>query len=104
MLKGLGNEFNLLDLNLIFGIKAMINISNILSFQEFTSSVFLIQRWNDPRLKHHVAGTLSLKGEEVSERIWTPDTYVPNSNQFTLHEKNQLAVISIDGGVYYSAR
>lgn len=79
-------------------------ITNIFARKEFTSSVFLIQRWKDPRLEHEAPGTLSLKGKEVSERIWIPDTYVPNSNQFTLHEKNQLAVISINGEVYYSAR
>ena len=66
--------------------------------------MFLIQTWKDPRLTHNFSGTLSLNGEEVSKRIWIPDTYVPNSNQFTLNAKNQLAVISKDGTVYYSAR
>ena len=74
------------------------------STMEFTSSVFLIQTWKDSRLKHNNAGTLSLNGEEVTKRIWTPDTYVPNSNQFKLNGKNQLAAISKDGSVYYSAR
>jgi hypothetical protein len=66
--------------------------------------VFLIQTWKDPRLKHDSGGTLSLNGEEVPKRIWTPDTYVPNSNQFVLNGKNQLAALSKDGTVYYSAR
>ena len=66
--------------------------------------MFLKQQWKDPRLVHDVSGTLSLNGEEVRKRIWTPDIYVPNANQFTIHGPNQLAVIYNDGTVYYSAR
>lgn len=72
--------------------------------QEFTSSVFLIQRWRDPRLEHDLYGTLFLKGKEVNEKLWIPDIYVTNSNEYILHEDNQLLIIFNNGDIYYSAR
>ena len=72
--------------------------------QEFTSSVFLIQRWRDPRLVHDLYGTLFLKGKEVNKKLWIPDIYVTNSNEYILHEDNQLLVIFNNGDIYYSAR
>ncbi|XP_046846290.1 gamma-aminobutyric acid receptor subunit beta-2-like isoform X5 [Xenia sp. Carnegie-2017] len=74
------------------------------STMEFTSSVFLIQKWQDPRLQHNFSVHLSLKGKEVNERLWIPDIYVTNSNQYILHEDNQLIHIHHDGNIYYSAR
>ncbi|XP_046846289.1 glycine receptor subunit beta-like isoform X4 [Xenia sp. Carnegie-2017] len=74
------------------------------STMEFTSSVFLIQRWRDPRLVHDLYGTLFLKGKEVNKKLWIPDIYVTNSNEYILHEDNQLLVIFNNGDIYYSAR
>lgn len=65
--------------------------------------MFLRQEWTDLRLAHGLDGTLSLKGEEVT-RIWLPDTYITNNNEYVLHKDNQLALISKYGDVYFGSR
>ena len=71
--------------------------------QEFTTSMFLRQEWIDIRLAHGEKGTLPVKGKEL-QKIWRPDTYFTNNNDYKLYEDNQLALISKFGYVYYSAR
>ena len=65
--------------------------------------MFLRQEWTDIRLAHKLEGTLPVKGKDV-QRIWLPDTYFTNNNDYKLYEDNQLALISKYGTVYYSAR
>lgn len=72
-------------------------------FQEFTVSMFLRQEWHDFRLAHEQHGTLPLRGTDL-DKIWRPDTYFTNNNDYKLYEDNQLALISKVGKVYYSAR
>ncbi|KAK2555053.1 Glycine receptor subunit alpha-3, partial [Acropora cervicornis] len=70
---------------------------------EFTVSMFLRQEWYDFRLVHEEHGTLPLRGTDL-DKIWRPDTYFTNNNDYKLYEDNQLALISKNGYVYYSAR
>lgn len=71
--------------------------------QEFTTSMYLRQEWKDRRLAHLLDGTLPVKGKDL-QKIWRPDTYFTNNNDYKLYEDNQLALISKYGDVYYSAR
>jgi hypothetical protein len=48
-------------------------------------------------------GTISLGGKDVN-KIWRPDTYFNNNNDYELRPENQLALISKYGEVYFSAR
>ena len=65
--------------------------------------MFLRQEWNDRRLAHHDNGMLPVQGKDV-QKIWRPDTYFTNMNDYKLYEDNQLALISRFGYVYYSSR
>lgn len=65
--------------------------------------MFLRQEWYDFRLVHEEHGTLPLRGTDL-DKIWRPDTYFTNNNDYKLYEDNQLALISKKGYVYYSAR
>lgn len=65
--------------------------------------MFLRQEWHDFRLAHEQHGTLPLRGTDL-DKIWRPDTYFTNNNDYKLYEDNQLALISKVGKVYYSAR
>ena len=65
--------------------------------------MFLRQEWIDIRLAHGLDGTLPVKGKDL-QKIWRPDTYFTNNNDYKLYEDNQLALISKFGYVYYSAR
>ena len=65
--------------------------------------MYLRQEWTDIRLAHGFEGTLPVKATDV-QKIWLPDTYFTNNNDYKLYEDNQLALISKYGYVYYSAR
>lgn len=65
--------------------------------------MFLRQEWFDTRLAHGQEGALPVKGKDL-QKIWRPDTYFTNNNDYKLYEDNQLALISKFGEVYYSAR
>ena len=87
-----------------FGIRRLILTFIFFSLvQEFTTSMYLRQEWFDVRLAHNLDGTLPLKGKDL-HKIWRPDTYFTNNNDYKLYEDNQLALISKYGYVYYSAR
>ncbi|XP_068726094.1 gamma-aminobutyric acid receptor subunit alpha-6-like isoform X1 [Montipora capricornis] len=86
---------------LSMAIQSFTNIKE--SNMEFTVSMFLRQEWYDVRLAHERNGTLPLRGTDL-DKIWLPDTYFTNNNDYKLYEDNQLALISRYGYVYYSAR
>ncbi|XP_074611287.1 glycine receptor subunit alpha-3-like [Acropora palmata] len=86
---------------LSMAIQSFTNIKE--SNMEFTVSMFLRQEWYDFRLVHEEHGTLPLRGTDL-DKIWRPDTYFTNNNDYKLYEDNQLALISKNGYVYYSAR
>ncbi|XP_027056809.1 gamma-aminobutyric acid receptor subunit beta-like [Pocillopora damicornis] len=86
---------------LSMAIQSFTNIKE--SNMEFTTSMFLRQEWNDRRLAHHDNGMLPVQGKDV-QKIWRPDTYFTNMNDYKLYEDNQLALISRFGYVYYSSR
>ncbi|XP_020896323.1 gamma-aminobutyric acid receptor alpha-like [Exaiptasia diaphana] len=89
------------DVYLSIGVQAFTSIKE--TNMEFTTSMFLRQEWTDIRLAHGMDGTISLGGKDV-DRIWRPDTYINNNNDYELHQENQLALISKYGEVYFSAR
>ncbi|XP_078353102.1 glycine receptor subunit alpha-3-like [Oculina patagonica] len=86
---------------LSMAIQSFTNIKE--SNMEFTTSMFLRQEWIDIRLAHGLKGTLPVKGKDL-QKIWRPDTYFTNNNDYKLYEENQLALVSKFGYVYYSAR
>ncbi|XP_022799766.1 gamma-aminobutyric acid receptor alpha-like isoform X2 [Stylophora pistillata] len=86
---------------LSMAIQSFTNIKE--SNMEFTTSMFLRQEWNDRRLAHHMDGMLPVQGQDV-QKIWRPDTYFTNMNDYKLYEDNQLALVSKFGYVYYSSR
>lgn len=65
--------------------------------------MFLRQEWKDIRLAHGLDGTIPVKGKDL-QKIWRPDTYFTNNNDYKLYEDNQLALIQKFGDVYYSVR
>ncbi|XP_031556304.1 gamma-aminobutyric acid receptor alpha-like [Actinia tenebrosa] len=89
------------EVYLSIGVQAFTSIKE--TNMEFTTSMFLRQEWTDLRLAHGMDGTLSLGGKDV-DKIWRPDTYFNNNNDYELHAENQLALISKYGEVYFSAR
>jgi len=72
------------------------------SFQEFQVYVYLRQQWIDKRLAHRTPATLTLGGTDV-ERIWLPDTYITNANDYEVFTSNQLVLIDSEGKIFYFA-
>ena len=64
--------------------------------------VYLRQQWTDKRLAHGTEASLALGGTDV-ERIWLPDTYITNANDYEVFTSNQLVLIDSKGQVYYFA-
>lgn len=74
----------------------------------FNLEIFLMQEWDDPRLRHNYAGHLD--GSNFIDKIWRPDTYFKEAtitdkrNQRQFEEKKSLLRIFPDGRVYHSSR
>lgn len=64
--------------------------------------VYLRQQWTDKRLAHRTPATLTLGGTDV-ERIWLPDTYITNANDYEVFTSNQLVLIDSEGKIFYFA-
>lgn len=64
--------------------------------------VYFRQQWFDKRLAHKHEATLALGGTDV-ERIWLPDTYITNANDYEVFPSNQLVLINSEGKIYYFA-
>ena len=64
--------------------------------------VYLRQQWIDKRLAHRTPATLTLGGTDV-ERIWLPDTYITNANDYEVFTSNQLVLIDSEGKIFYFA-
>lgn len=71
-------------------------------FKEFQVYVYFRQQWFDKRLAHKHEATLALGGTDV-ERIWLPDTYITNANDYEVFPSNQLVLIDSEGKIYYFA-
>lgn len=64
--------------------------------------VYLRQQWVDKRLAHGIDASLALGATDV-ERIWLPDTYITNANDYEVFTSNQLVLINGEGQVFYFA-
>ena len=76
--------------------------SNKFFFQEFEVFVYLRQQWVDKRLAHGIDASLALGATDVG-RIWLPDTYITNANDYEVFTSNQLVLINGIGQVFYFA-
>lgn len=72
------------------------------SLQEFQVYVYLRQQWTDLRLAHGTEASLALGGTDV-DRIWLPDTYITNANDYEVFTSNQLVLIDSKGQIFYFA-
>lgn len=86
--------------NVSMAIKAFSEIKE--SNMEFQVYVYFRQQWFDKRLAHKHEATLALGGTDV-ERIWLPDTYITNANDYEVFPSNQLVLIDSEGKIYYFA-
>ena len=74
----------------------------VLSPQEFQVFVYLRQQWVDRRLAHGTNASLALGGTDVN-RIWLPDAYITNANDYEVFTSNQLVLIDSKGQIFYFA-
>lgn len=72
------------------------------AFQEFQVFLYLRLEWTDMRLAHGRSASLALSGQDV-KRMWIPDLYITNANEYEVFTSNQLVLINKDGKIYYSA-
>lgn len=76
------------------------------SFQDYTATIFLRQRWRDSRLVFPGNESVSVDGRLVS-LLWIPDTFIPDSKRSFLHDvtvENRLIRIFSNGTVLYALR
>ncbi|MGH0141903.1 UNVERIFIED_CONTAM: hypothetical protein FKN15_019946 [Acipenser sinensis] len=74
--------------------------------QDYTTTIFLRQRWTDNRLLFEGNKSLSLDGRLV-ELLWVPDTFIVDSKKSFLHDitvENRLIRIFSNGTVLYALR
>lgn len=86
--------------NVSMAIKAFSNIKE--SNMEFQVFVYLRQQWVDRRVAHRVNASLALGGTDVN-RIWLPDAYFTNANDYEVFTSNQLVLIDSEGRIFYFA-
>lgn len=86
--------------NVSMAIKAFSNIKE--SNMEFQVFVYLRQQWVDRRVAHRVNASLALGGTDVN-RIWLPDAYFTNANDYEVFTSNQLVLIDSQGRIFYFA-
>ena len=72
-----------------------------LILQEFEVSGYVIQKWNDFRLRNLSTETITLKEDKS---IWVADAYCVNCRSTTLGSQNKQLMIRINpaGDIYYS--
>ena len=79
-----------------------VKLQTIFFLQEFEVFVYLRQQWVDKRLAHGIDASLALGATDVG-RIWLPDTYITNANDYEVFTSNQLVLINGIGQVFYFA-
>ncbi|MEJ1287597.1 hypothetical protein NN561_018618 [Cricetulus griseus] len=75
-------------------------------FQDYTATIYLRQRWTDPRLVFEGNKSFTLDARLV-EFLWVPDTYIVESKKSFLHEVtvgNRLIRLFSNGTVLYALR
>ena len=90
-----------------FNTSVAIFVSFLLfSPQQFESTFFMRQVWQDSRLqfeKDYVKRNLSLNGD-IMQQIWIPDTYVNNEKSSSAPKQEFLLMVFPDGKIIYSQR
>ena len=81
----------------------------IFHFQDWTVDIYFRQFWQDPRLSFTKRPGMEkiVLGAEISERIWTPDTFFVNAKEVLHHEEptpNTLLRVLHTGEVLMSKR
>lgn len=80
---------------------------NLRRLQDYDMDVYLIQHWQDPRLRHNQSVPLSLHSRAHLDRLWVPDVYFSNSKKADYNfvtVPNYVLVIHSDGHIRYSMR
>ncbi|XP_019362082.1 PREDICTED: gamma-aminobutyric acid receptor subunit pi [Gavialis gangeticus] len=91
-------------------IAMSLDIASISSISEsdmdYTATIYLRQRWTDPRLVFHGNKSFTLDARLV-EFLWVPDTYIVESKRSFLHDVtvgNRLIRLFSNGTVLYALR
>lgn len=74
--------------------------------QDYTATIYLRQRWTDPRLVFHGNKSFTLDARLV-ELLWVPDTYIVESKRSFLHDVtvgNRLIRLFSNGTILYALR
>lgn len=74
--------------------------------QDYTATIYLRQRWTDPRLVFHGNKSFTLDARLV-ELLWVPDTYIVESKKSFLHDVtvgNRLIRLFSNGTILYALR
>ncbi|XP_077979495.1 glycine receptor subunit alpha-1-like [Glandiceps talaboti] len=76
-------------------VSVFMQITDIYSISEVSMdygvSMFLVQRWHDPRLKFNGSEHIDLRaGSPLMKQVWTPDTYFPQEKRGHLHDVTML--------------
>ncbi|CAI5769281.1 gamma-aminobutyric acid receptor subunit pi [Podarcis lilfordi] len=74
--------------------------------QDYTATIYLRQRWTDPRLVFQGNKSFTLDARLV-KYLWVPDTYIVESKNSFLHEvtaENRLIRLFSNGTVLYALR
>ncbi|KAL8173014.1 UNVERIFIED_CONTAM: hypothetical protein K2H54_037517 [Gekko kuhli] len=77
-----------------------------LTSQDYTATIYLRQRWTDPRLVFEGNKSFTLDARLV-KYLWVPDTYIVDSKRSFLHEvtvENRLIRLFSNGTVLYALR
>ncbi|XP_033922922.1 gamma-aminobutyric acid receptor subunit pi isoform X3 [Melopsittacus undulatus] len=87
-----------------------LDIASISSISEsdmdYTATIYLRQRWTDPRLVFHGNKSFTLDARLV-ELLWVPDTYIVGSKKSYLHDVtvgNRLIRLFSNGTILYALR
>ncbi|PKK26640.1 gamma-aminobutyric acid receptor subunit pi isoform X2 [Columba livia] len=91
-------------------IAMTLDVASISSISEsdmdYTATIYLQQRWTDPRLVFHGNKSFSLDARLV-ELLWVPDTYIVESKRSFLHDVtvgNRLIRLFSNGTILYALR
>ncbi|KAM6055118.1 gamma-aminobutyric acid receptor subunit pi isoform 1-T1 [Theristicus caerulescens] len=91
-------------------IAMSLDIASISSISEsdmdYTATIYLRQRWTDPRLVFHGNKSFTLDARLV-ELLWVPDTYIVESKRSFLHDVtvgNRLIRLFSNGTILYALR
>uniref|UniRef100_A0A8D0GMD7 Gamma-aminobutyric acid receptor subunit pi n=1 Tax=Sphenodon punctatus TaxID=8508 RepID=A0A8D0GMD7_SPHPU len=79
---------------------------SFLPSQDYTATIYLLQRWIDPRLVFQGNKSFTLDARLV-ELLWIPDTYIVESKRSFLHDVtvgNRLIRLFSNGTVLYALR